>query len=138
MIVGNIIGWDSGNDDIFDVNSLRNRDDCLQPFRILREVCLAQGVILHTPDVNKDLGLAADFNLYLESDLNIRPERNYLLRMETEYIVPINGDPQYLKQFDLVFTWDDLLVDGLKYIKLNYPNPLKLSYNDGYKNRQLS
>ncbi len=137
MIVGNIIGWSGGNDDIFDVNSIRNRDDCLRPYRILRDICLSKDIVLHTPDVNDCLGLKADFNLYLESELKMRMGRNYLLRMETEFIVPINGDLNYLNNFDLIFTWDDLLVDGNKYIKLNYPNSKALSHNDGYSNRPI-
>jgi alpha(1,3/1,4) fucosyltransferase len=137
MFVGNIVGWSAGNDDIFDINSLRNRDDCLQPYRILKENFLSRGVFLHTPDVSERLGLKIDFNLYVESELNLRPELNYLLRMESEFIVPINGNLNYLNQFDLIFTWDDFLVDGLKYIKINYPNAMSLSFNDGYKNRSI-
>jgi hypothetical protein len=137
MFVGNIVGWSAGNDDIFDINSQRNRDDCLYPYRILKEIFLSRGVFLHTPDVIESLGLKIDFNLYVESELNIRSESNYLLRMESEFIVPINGDLNYLNQFDLIFTWDDFLVDGFKYIKINYPNTMSLSYNDGFKNRSI-
>lgn len=137
MFVGNIVGWSAGNDDIFDINSLRNRDDCLQPYRILKEIFLLKDVFLHTPDVSERLGLKIDFNLYVEPEFNLRSESNYFLRMESEFIVPINGNLNYLNQFDLIFTWDDFLVDGFKYIKLNYPNTMSLSYNDGYKDRSI-
>lgn len=137
MIVGNVLGWDSGGDDLFRVDSHRNRDDCLEPFRVLNQFALSSGVVLHTPDINKKLGLKPSFNLLLESVSATPNLKNYLIRFESEFIVPKNGDEKYLRQFDLVFTWQDDLVDNLKYIKICYPNKLSFSENFGFSNRPI-
>lgn len=137
MIVGNILGWDSGGDDLFSIHSLRNRDDCLEPFRTLNEVALGSGIILHTPDVNQDLGLKPSFNLLLESVDPIPGLKNYLIRFESEFIVPKNADVNYLNQFDLIFTWQDDLVDSKKYIKICYPNAMRTSDNYGFCSRPI-
>lgn len=112
MLIGGIVGWEEGRDDLFDRHSLRNRDDCLEPFRVLREEAQKLDIQLHTLDVLLERGVRPNFNLYLESlpIIPIEGCKNYLIRFETELTVPINGDPDYLNQFDGIFTWDqDLL-----------------------------
>ena len=51
MLVGGIVGWEDGGDDLFNPNSPRNRDDCLAPFRVLRAQALQRNIDLHTIDV---------------------------------------------------------------------------------------
>jgi hypothetical protein len=138
MLVGNIIGWDRGQDDLFNPLSTRNRDDCLEPFRVLRDVAFKHDIELHTPDVNELHKKFPDFNLYLESvpvDLKA-PGLNFLIRFETELTVPINANKTYLDQFELIFTWDRLLlessggqgtstsVSGPQLIEIRTPNPI--------------
>ena len=118
MIVGNILGWDSGQDDLFNPLSKRNRDDCLHPFRVLNSYAQQNGIVLHTPDVNTQLGLNPSFNLLLESVEPVSDLKNYLIRFESELIVPKNGNTDYLEKFNLIFTWQDDLVDDGKYIKI--------------------
>ena len=157
MLVGGIVGWGEGHDDIFDPNSLRNRDNCLEPFRVLRAQALARNIQLHTLDVLNEKGLAPNFNLYIESLPLIPIEgcKNYLVRFETELTVPINGDPSYLKQFDGIFTWDLELLDPnsksamsqelreVPKFPITYPNVLpadvKLNalVNPGFANRDI-
>ena len=114
MLVGGIVGWGEGQDDLFNPHSPRNRDDCLEPFRVLRSVALARGIELHTLDVLTLKGLRPDFTLYLESVplIPIKDCKNFLIRFETELTVPINGDSEYLKQFDGIYTWDQLLLNS--------------------------
>ena len=113
MLVGGIVGWGEGHDDIFNPNSTRNRDNCLEPFRVLRAQALARDIQLHTLDTLSERGISPNFNLYIESLplIPIQGCKNYLVRFETELTVPINGDPSYLKQFDGIFTWDSELLD---------------------------
>ena len=108
MLIGGIVGWSGLKDDLFDVNSPRNRDDCLAPFRVLRDKAIALDIQLHTIDVLLEKNIKPHFNLYIESVPIIQIEncKNYLIRFETELTVPCNGDPEYLKQFDGIFTWD--------------------------------
>lgn len=46
--------------------------------------------------------------------------RKYLMLYECEVIKADNWDLEYHKKFDRIFTWNDSLVDGLRYIKTNF------------------
>jgi hypothetical protein len=157
MLVGGIVGWEEGHDDLFNPQSRRNRDDCLEPFRVLQAKAAAQGIELHTIDVLQQRGMTPNFNLYLESVplLPIEHCKNYLLRFETELTVPINGNPQYLNQFDGIFTWDQDLLNPNSQLALAqetaavpkfpicYPNVLPTQFqfnqvvNPGFSQRKL-
>ena len=108
MLIGSIVGWEAGQDDLFNPQSPRNRDDCLEPFRVLKAQALACGIELHTLDVNQREEKIADFNLYIESIPLITPGqgKNYLIRFETDLTVLVNANSAYLQQFDGIFTWD--------------------------------
>ena len=114
MLTGGIIGWEQGQDDLFNPLSPRNRDDCLAPFRVLRAQAQQRNIQLHTLDVLAKQNITPDFNLYIESlpIVPIKGCKNYLVRFETELTVPINGDPSYLNQFDGIYTWDQDLIDA--------------------------
>jgi hypothetical protein len=152
-----IVGWEAGGDDLFNPQSPRNRDNCLEPFRILQTKAAEQGIELHTIDVLQQKGLTPSATLYLES-LSIIPFencKNYLIRFETELTVPINGDADYLNQFDGIFTWDQVLLsadsgsalnqktDSIPKFPIAYPNVLPSAFkvnqivNRGFKERDL-
>ena len=137
MLYGNIIGWNKGKDDLFNPTSERNRDNCLEPMRRLKKYAKILDIELHTPDITDKLSKNVDFNLYVEALDITTAGTNYLLVLELELIVPRLGDINYLKKFDLVFTWNNLIVDGEKFIKIYYPNTFAQSKNDGFKNRPI-
>ena len=114
MLIGSIYGWEIGRDDLFDPQSSRNRDDCLEPMRVMREYAYSRGIELHTEDVLHKQGIKPDFSLYMESIPMGTQEiaRNYLIRFETPLTVPINQNRDYLEQFDGIFTWDLDLLEG--------------------------
>lgn len=120
MLIGGIVGWSGSKDDLFDINSSRNRDDCLAPFRVLREKANELDIHLHTIDVLVEKNIKPNFNLYIESVPIIQIEKckNYLIRFETDLTVPVNSDPNYLKQFDGIFSWD------LDFLELADKSPL--------------
>jgi len=143
MLIGSIVGWEVGQDDLFNPQSPRNRDDCLEPFRVLKAHALACGIELHTLDVNQNQGKKSDFNLYIESVPVITQGqgKNYLIRFETHLTVLANADAAYLQQFDGIFTWDKGLLEaeqastmtlGLAKEKLHVitiPNPLPAEFS---------
>jgi len=143
MLIGSIVGWEVGQDDLFNPQSPRNRDDCLEPFRVLKAQALACGIELHTLDVNQNQGKKSDFNLYIESVPVITQGqgKNYLIRFETNLTVLANADAAYLQQFDGIFTWDKGLLEaeqasimtlGLAKEKLHpitIPNPLPAEFS---------
>ena len=157
MLVGGIVGWEEGQDDLFNPQSPRNRDDCLEPFRVLQAKAAEQDIELHTLDVLQQKGIAPNFTLYVEAVPFIPIEncKNYLIRFETELTVPINGDADYLNQFDGIFTWDQALLNTNSSSLLNqrtalvpkfpiaYPNVLPAQFrvnetiNPGFANRNL-
>jgi hypothetical protein len=114
MIIGSIYGWENGQDDIFDVLSYRNRDDCLEPMHLLNTLARKNGIELHTEDINRDQGTIPDFSLYVES-VDFVPfvaKKNYLILYETPLTVPKNTDCKYLNQFDTIFTWNKGLFEN--------------------------
>ena len=60
---------------------------------------------------------------------------NYLLLLETPNIHPGNGIPINFNRYNKIFTWRDDLVDGLRFIKVNLPNPLVVPKVDGWSER---
>lgn len=156
MLVGGIVGWEEGRDDLFNPSSPRNRDDCLEPFRVLKALAQQKNIQLHTLDVLQQQGIQPDFNLYLESlpVISIAGCKNYLIRFETELTVPINGDPDYLNQFNGIYTWDQELLSNdsqnglaqqtkaIPKFAMRYPNVLPSGFqvnaivNPGFANRQ--
>ena len=64
---------------------------------------------------------------------NIKPTKNknlkILILLESKAVFPGLYDPKYLKSFDLVFTYDNLLIDNKKILKLNYSYYLKAESN---------
>ena len=137
MLIGSIYGWEIGRDDLFDPQSSRNRDDCLEPMRVMREYAYSRAIELHTEDVLHKQGIKPDFSLYMESIPMGTQEiaRNYLIRFETPLTVPINQNRDYLEQFDGIFTWDLDLLEGKssdtslrkipkeKFTEIRTPNP---------------
>jgi hypothetical protein len=138
MLTGSIYGWESGKDDIFDPLSPRNRDDCLEPMRLMDVLARQHGIMLHTADVNEGNRVSPNFSLYIESIdfVPIGAQKNYLILYETPLTVPRNNDVAYLKQFDSIFTWNtDYIRRGLTdvhgrylsqdhFTKIQHPNPI--------------
>ena len=53
----------------------------------------------------------------------------YLMLYECEVIMPSNWDLDYHTQFDRIFTWNDALVDGQRYIKNNFVTDPECPYD---------
>lgn len=138
MLTGSIYGWENGGDDIFNPHSARNRDNCLEPMRLLQHVAELNQIALHTADVNDLNHNTPDFSLYVES-IDFVPslaKRNYLILYETPLTVPRNADYHYLNRFDFIFTWDrSLLKNGFqdgngnaissdRFVEFFHPNPI--------------
>lgn len=138
MLIGSIYGWELGRDDIFNPFSARNRDNCLEPMRVLQKIALSKNIEIHTADVTDSLGLKPDFNLYVESVPvdNVSSGINCLLLLETPLTVPLNANYSFLNQFDLIFTWDLELLNLAKsgalwpvmprpnFVEIRIPNPV--------------
>lgn len=123
-----VVGSDYQSNRIFDLsNKHLNRDNCLYPYFLLKEELKLRGWELATSDLISPE--VADIVLYNEMpkpfSSNINPSKSYLLLFETELIRPDNWDLEKHKYFKKIFTWNDKIVDGKKYVKFNFPNEIK-------------
>ena len=109
---------------IFDLSNPRlNRDNTLRPFWLLREKLGEHGIELATQDIfppeSSDIVICNEIPHLDVGGLGNAPK--ILLIFESEVIRPDNWTPANHQDFDVVFTWNDRLVDGQKYLKFNFP-----------------
>ncbi len=121
------------NNAIFDLSHPWNRDNCFQPFYLMREKLKSHGVEINTVDVigNK----LATFDLQMDVQRPGRPEICYLLMLETPQVCRANGISSNWNRYLKVFTWNDDLVDGDRFIKINFPNQIHVHPLDGFSFR---
>lgn len=121
------------NNGIFDRRNPGNRDDCYEPYALLKERFLAAGIELNTADIGG--AAAAAFELHQDVQRGTDGDGNFLLMLETQFVCPPNGVPQNWAKYRKIFTWNDLLVDGIRFIKINPPNPIRVPQVDGFSAR---
>lgn len=125
-----VVGKDYQNNRIFDLSNISlNRDNCLYPFFLLREEFKKHNYDLVTSDLlTPEL---ADLVLYNEMPKpfpdNINLGKSFLMLFETELIRPDNWDLKKHAHFKKIFTWNDKIIDGEKYVKFNFPNEIKVT-----------
>lgn len=118
---------------IFDRASSYNRDNCFEPYALLRDKFLDFGIQIDTVDAF--LGDVPLFELHMDVQPGTLSAVNYLLLLENQYIKSVNGGREEWNKYRRIFTWDDRLVDGDKFRKINYPNPLTIHPVDGFASR---
>lgn len=122
------------NNSIFDLNGVANRDGCLYPYYLLKQKFQDKGFNLVTPDLFD--GGGCSFELHLDARDRMDPEvPAYLLMLENPLVHPANANLAALKQYKLVFTWNDDLVNGRNFIKIGLPNTVRSIVPDGYRDR---
>lgn len=132
------------DDTLFDQASPLNRDDCLSPFRALRDVCAGAGAEVHTQDVWLRSGRTPSAVLFPD-----RPRaplarllgpwhgrsRPYLLLQECAVVSPRNWDLAAHREYVRVFTWhSDLLANPL-YARVHFAQRLAPPAVDGWDAR---
>ena len=121
------------NNIIFDRSNPANRDDCFVPYALLRERFYAAGIQIDTADKSPEETSA--FELHQDVQSATKAAINYLLMFETEFVKRENGNPSEWNKYRRVFTWNDDLVDGDRFIKINFPNPIHIHPVDGFSTR---
>ena len=119
---------------IFDRSHPANRDDCFAPYAGLKQEFHRRGIDINT--VDEANGAALDFELHQDVQPTSDAAIAYLLMFETEFVKPENGDAQQWEKYRKIFTWNDTLVDGKRFIKMNFPNPLAAYPADGFSHRE--
>ena len=119
------------NNRIFDLsNKILNRDNCLYPFSLLFDRMRTLGFDLHT----QDLCPPEDSEIVIYNEMPTHPiscnvgAKKILLLFETEAIMPNNWNFDLHKNFDAIFTWNDCIVDNVKYFKLHFPYHVPINH----------
>lgn len=102
-------------------------DDLLLPFGVLRQRAAEHGVIVATTAMVDPEQIDAYVFIDMPSPDNtvfrtaVESKRPmYLLVLESPLACPESHQPSNHKRFTSIFTYDDSLVDGSRYLKLNY------------------
>lgn len=120
-------------DGVFNLESNLNRDNGFYSWVILRDTFLKHQFQMHTADVNKHNDVA--FELHVDVQEVGASAPCYLLMLETPQVCRANGIAENLWRYRKVFTWNDELVDGDRFIKINFPNPIHVHPVDGFSTR---
>jgi hypothetical protein len=135
MKLASLFGGGLHGNVIFDISHNKNRDNCFAPYCLLRKKLLQRGVSINTPDI---IGSETTlFDLHMDVSTELKNPASYVLLMETPFIQPLNGNMELVNRYKKVFTWNDQLVDGKKFIKINFPNPVSIPTIDGWNSRNI-
>lgn len=122
------------NNRLFEARDAAIGDDLLLPFGVLRKQAQERGVTVATSAVlsaeKADAFVfidmpAQDSPVFRQALASGRPL--YLLVLESRLVHPQNYDPDLQRHFAKIFTYDDSVVDGERFIKLNYAFQLPTS-----------
>jgi len=115
------------NNQLFESRNAAIGDDLLRPFQVLKDLAEKRGLCVGTRSViSPD---RADVIVFVDLPDTTRPDVRelldsgkplYLLIFESILIKPLDRAGDLLNRFRKIFTYDDSLVDGVKFIKINY------------------
>jgi hypothetical protein len=118
---------------IFDTSHPANRDDCFAPYALLKNKFQSFGIQIDTADESQAETLA--YELHQDVQSGSKAATNYLLMFETEFVKIENANAAAWRNYRKIFTWDDTLADGDRFIKINFPNPIRIHLEDGFSAR---
>jgi hypothetical protein len=117
---------------IFNLESSGNRDNCYYPYYQLRNSFLDHGVQINTIDCcNED---TIYFELHHDVLERKSSAKKYLLLLETDLVHPRNQNKNF-SNYSKIFTWNDNIIDNDKYYKINFPNNIRIPNIDGFNSR---
>lgn len=123
----------NANNRLFDQTNVSIGDDLLRPFNFLKEQAAKQGISVGTRAIiSLDQADAIVFiDLPNTSLLHVRQMIDsgkplFLIVLESILVRPVNKDDKLISRFKKIFTYDDSMVDGQRFIKINYTYDLPL------------
>lgn len=117
-----------GNNKLFDRNF--GRDNALEPYIKLKEYLFNKGYEINTEDINKvdesyqTIFLRLDIKKIFKTILC--KKKSIYIQFEPPVIMPIHSIENMRKiggLFDVILTWNDDLVDNIKFFKFYFPMP---------------
>jgi len=128
---------------LFDQKNAAIGDDLLLPFQVLKEQAAKQGITVGTSSV---ISLEqSDAIVFVDLPDMSRPHVQrminsgkplYLIVLESILVRPVSND-ESLSRFKKIFTYNDSMVDGKRFIKINYSFdlPRKIKTNLSHKEK---
>lgn len=109
-------------------------DGRLTPFHKLGASLREHGIraVLDSSDWDPETTIEIFLN---SSKIRSKSRFKYIICLEPAQIDPLNHDKNYLNQFNLVFTWNDNLIDNKKFIKIYFPHDLSPNSFGGFDER---
>ena len=136
MILASFCANRQFNNIIFQLDHPTNRDNCYYPYWLLKNDLIKAGVEINTVDLN--VGRYVKFELHQDVQRNVCDVPAYVMLLESPVIRPDDQRNDLLAKYRKVFTWNDDLVDGQRYIKINTPNKIIANSTRGlYKRDRL-
>jgi len=120
--------------DVFNLESKLNRDEIFWPWAMLRHSLLKKNIEINTIDMNLNKHVECEIHLDIWQPIP-KHVNAYLVMLEAEQVRPRNSDKSALNHYKKIFTWNDELVDGDRFIKINFPSKISINPIDGVKNR---
>ena len=136
MRYANIIVQRERDNRIFQPGAGPNGGDFFLPWRQLRERFAREGIELNTRDVNAGRTVSFEFHLNAQRELPTATPC-YTFLYEDALVRPLNAQRAQLARYRKVFTWNDDLVDGDHFLRLDYPNDLSVRDLPGWNARPL-
>ena len=107
---------------LFDKNQTKFKVGSYKKYHQLYEFFLKNDYKIATNDIHKidDSDIVLYFDMPKQLPKKVDKDKSYLLALESSIIRPENFDFSKHKYFNKIFTWNDNLVDNIKYIKIHY------------------
>jgi hypothetical protein len=105
------------------------------PYRRIRDLFAERGIELHTADMAGTRKV--DFELHINAQHRLPEMPAYAYLYEDPIVRPVNGDRAHLMGYRKVFTNNRALIDGAKFLRLDYPNDLTLRSSAPWHERDL-
>lgn len=126
------------NNAIFDESNTLNRDNCLYMFHCLNREFDKKNIRIATQDIHAPS--ISDYVLYTEipDEIPALSEKNKtsVVIFESDIIMKKNWDQKSYQYFNKVFTWSPELVDGKKYIKINFAHKIPKHFKISQREKQ--
>lgn len=123
MIYANIYTDGHSKNSLFGLHDPIHRHNPTHIPRIIREVFLANGIEINTPDLNQ--GKHVQFDIHLEGRIFLSSNaKKYLIALENPNINALNCNRDHINQFNKAFTWDLRVQDMKNVVPIMYPHPL--------------
>lgn len=133
-----LIDFNLGNK-IFDIADKNiNRDNYAYFYFKLKDELKKIGIDLSTCDINS----VEESEIVIKNGMSYKYELpdnklNYMLALESPHVEPMSFQKKYHNTFKKIFTWNDDMIDNIKYFKVNYAFDIPKTIPKKFKHKKL-